>query len=118
MRRANEIFRKIAPHFSSEGEMQGDSALNPVLRNARLSDNHLEGSANVLVCPNLDSANIMFNMLKVTGGNGLTIGPTLLGAKSSVHILTPSASMRRILNQTAIAVASAEVRRLAAARPA
>ena len=53
----------------------------------------------------------MFNVLKVTGGKGLTIGPTLLGAKASAHILTPSASMRRILNQTAIAVASAEVRR-------
>ncbi len=111
MRRAHEIFRSLAPHISSEGELQGDSALDAQLRNARLSSNQLEGSANLLVCPNLDAANIMFNVLKVTGGKGLTIGPTLLGAKASVHILTPSASMRRILNQTAIAVASAEVRR-------
>ena len=111
MRRAHEIFRQIAPHISSEGELQGDSALDAQLRNARLPSNQLEGCANLLVCPNLDSANIMFNVLKVTGGKGLTIGPTLLGAKASAHILTPSASMRRILNQTAIAVASAEVRR-------
>ena len=111
MRRAHEIFRQIAPHISSEGELQGDSALDAQLRNARLPSNQLEGCANLLVCPNLDSANIMFNVLKVTGGKGLTIGHTLLGAKASAHILTPSASMRRILNQTAIAVASAEVRR-------
>ncbi|MDO4769705.1 MAG: NADP-dependent malic enzyme [Brachymonas sp.] len=111
MRRAHDIFRTLAPHISSEGELQGDSALDAQLRNARLSSNQLEGSANLLVCPNLDAANILFNVLKVTGGKGLTIGPTLLGANASVHILTPSSSMRRILNQTAIAVASAEARR-------
>ena len=76
MRRAHEIFRSIAPHISSEGELQGDSALDAELRNARLSGNQLEGSANLLVCPNLDAANIMFNVLKVTGGKSLTIGPS------------------------------------------
>ena len=111
MRRAHELFREMAPHISSEGELQGDSALDGELRNSRLPGNCLEGNANLLVCPNLDAANIMFNVLKVTGGKGLTIGPTLLGASASAHILTPSASMRRILNQTAIAVASAEARR-------
>ena len=116
MRRAHELFREMAPHISSEGELQGDSALDGELRNSRLPGNCLEGNANLLVCPNLDAANIMFNVLKVTGGKGLTIGPTLLGASASAHILTPSASMRRILNQTAIAVASAEVRRAAVAQ--
>ena len=111
MRRAHELFREMAPHISSEGELQGDSALDGELRNSRLPGNCLEGNANLLVCPNLDAANIMFNVLKVTGGKGLTIGPTLLSASASAHILTPSASMRRILNQTAIAVASAEARR-------
>ena len=116
MRRAHALFREIAPHISSEGELQSDSALDGELRKARLPGNGLEGNANVLICPNLDAANIMFNVLKVTGGKGLTIGPTLLGANASAHILTPSASMRRILNQTAIAVASAEVRRAAVAQ--
>ena len=116
MRRAHELFREMAPHISSEGELQGDSALDGELRNSRLPGNCLEGNANLLVCPNLDAANIMFNVLKVTGGKGLTIGPTLLGASASAHILTPSASMRRILNQTAIAVASAEARRATVAQ--
>ena len=116
MRRAHELFREMAPHISSEGELQGDSALDGELRNSRLPGNCLEGNANLLVCPNLDAANIMFNVLKVTGGKGLTIGPTLLGASASAHILTPSASMRRILNQTAIAVASAEARRVTVAQ--
>ncbi len=116
MRRAHALFREMAPHISSEGELQSDSALDGELRNARLPGNGLEGNANLLICPNLDAANIMFNVLKVTGGKGLTIGPTLLGANASAHILTPSASMRRILNQTAIAVASAEVRRAAGAQ--
>ena len=116
MRRAHELFREMAPHISREGELQGDSALDGELRNSRLPGNCLEGNANLLVCPNLDAANIMFNVLKVTGGKGLTIGPTLLGASASAHILTPSASMRRILNQTAIAVASAEARRATVAQ--
>ena len=116
MRRAHELFREMAPHISSEGELQGDSALDGELRNSRLPGNCLEGNANLLVCPNLDAANIMFNVLKVTGGKGRTIGPTLLGASASAHILTPSASMRRILNQTAIAVASAEARRATVAQ--
>ncbi len=113
MRRAHELFRQMAPHIASEGELQGDSAICAELRHSLLPSNRLEGSANILICPNLDAANIMFNVLKMTGGNGLTIGPTLLGAAASAHILTPSATMRRILNQTAIAVANAEVRRLA-----
>ncbi len=111
MREANERFREIAPGIESEGEIQGDSALDSVLRSKRLPENRLTDSANVLICPNLDAANILFNVLKMTGGSGLTIGPMLMGAAASVHILTPSATMRRILNQTALAVASAQSRR-------
>ena len=111
MREAEEIFRRLAPHIESEGEMQGDNAMDAELRRHMLPSNRMNGSANVLICPNLDAANILFNMLKITGGNGLTIGPVLMGAAASVHILTPSATMRRVLNQTALAVAAAEARR-------
>lgn len=112
MRRAHELFKQIAPHISSEGEIQGDSALSAELRNRRLPNNTLgAGNANILICPNLDAANIMFNVVKMTSGNGLTIGPILLGAADSCHILTPSATMRRVLNQTAIAVATVQSKR-------
>ncbi|NML86331.1 phosphate acyltransferase, partial [Polaromonas sp.] len=63
--------------------------------------------ANILICPNLEAANILFNVLKVTGGEGITIGPILLGAAATAHVLTPSATVRRILNMTALAVANA-----------
>ncbi len=111
MRHAQELFQKIAPHIASEGEMQGDSALSANLRNKRLPNNELDDDANILICPNLDAANIMFNVVKMTSGNGLTIGPILLGAADNCHILTPSATMRRIFNQTAIAAAMAESKR-------
>ena len=67
----------------------------------------LHGEANLLICPNLDAANILFNVLKMTGGNGVTVGPILMGAKGSAHILTPSATVRRVVNMTALAVANA-----------
>ena len=72
-----------------------------------MPDSTLTGSANVLVCPNLDAANILFNVLKMTGGHGVTVGPILLGANAPVHILTPSATVRRVVNMTALAVAHA-----------
>ena len=78
---------------------------------AEAPGNAMEGAANLLICPNLDAANILFNVLKITGGNGLTIGPMLLGAAASAHILTPSSTMRRVLNQTALAVVNAQARR-------
>ena len=77
------------------------------MRESLLPDSTLKGAANVLVCPNLDAANILFNVLKMTGGHGVTIGPILLGANAPVHILTPSATVRRIVNMTALAVAHA-----------
>ena len=75
------------------------------IRSAVLPESALHGSANLLVLPNIDAANILFNVLKVTGGHGVTIGPILLGAAAPVHILTPSATMRRVVNMTALAVA-------------
>ena len=70
-------------------------------------DSKLQGEANILICPNLDAANILFNVLKMTGGHGVTIGPILLGADAPVHILTPSATVRRIVNMTALCVVDA-----------
>ncbi|NLX15911.1 MAG: NADP-dependent malic enzyme, partial [Ramlibacter sp.] len=111
MREAYQAFRKLAPGIECEGEMQGDSALSSELRNGFLPENQMNGSANLLICPNLDAANILFNVLKITGGHGLTIGPMLLGAAAPANILTPSATMRRVLNQTALAVVGANARR-------
>jgi malate dehydrogenase (oxaloacetate-decarboxylating)(NADP+) len=68
-------------------------------------ENTLTGEANILMCPNLDAANILFNVLKMTGGHGVTVGPILLGAAASAHVLTPSATVRRVVNMTALAVA-------------
>jgi malate dehydrogenase (oxaloacetate-decarboxylating)(NADP+) len=87
--------------------MHGDAALSEDIRREFLPESALTGSANLLVMPNLDAANILFNVLKVTGGKGITVGPILLGAAKPVHILTPAATMRRVLNVTALAVAQA-----------
>ena len=107
MRAARDLFVKRAPDVECDGEMQGDAALSPAIRNAFLADNRLKGAANLLVLPNLDAANILFNVLKMTGGHGVTIGPMLLGAAAPLHILTPSATMRRVVNMTALVVADA-----------
>ncbi|BDT66956.1 NADP-dependent malic enzyme [Comamonadaceae bacterium OS-1] len=109
MRTAHELFKAMAPDIESDGELQGDAALSQPMREAALLDaeTNLHGEANLLVCPNLDAANILFNVLKVTGGNGVTVGPILLGAAASAHILTPSATVRRVVNMTALAVANA-----------
>ncbi|WP_394790022.1 NADP-dependent malic enzyme [Rhodoferax sp.] len=109
MRAAHELFKAMAPDIESDGELQGDAALSQPMRQAALMDAEasLHGEANVLVCPNLDAANILFNVLKMTGGQGVTVGPILLGAAASAHILTPSATVRRVVNMTALAVANA-----------
>jgi malate dehydrogenase (oxaloacetate-decarboxylating)(NADP+) len=107
MRRARELFGALAPDAECDGEMQGDAALSEVVRHAALADTTLHGEANLLICPNLDSANILFNVLKMTAGHGVTVGPILLGAAASAHVLTPSATVRRIVNMTALAVAGA-----------
>ncbi|WP_431287984.1 NADP-dependent malic enzyme [Roseateles chitinivorans] len=105
MRRARDLFAAAYPTIECDGEMHGDAALSEDVRNNFLPESTLSGSANLLVLPTLDAANILFNVLKVVGGQGVTVGPILLGAKRPVHILTPSATVRRIVNMTALAVA-------------
>ena len=107
MRKARELFAKLAPDIESDGELQGDAALSEKIRRESLMDSTLGGEANLLICPNLDSANILFNVLKMTGGHGVTVGPILLGANAPVHVLTPSATVRRIVNMTALVSAAA-----------
>jgi malate dehydrogenase (oxaloacetate-decarboxylating)(NADP+) len=107
MRAARDLFVQRAPHIECDGEMQGDAALSESIRHGYLPESTLAGSANLLVLPNLDAANILFNVLKITGGHGVTVGPILLGAAKPVHILTPSATVRRVVNMTALAVADA-----------
>ncbi len=107
MRRARELFGQLAPDVECDGELQGDAALSETVRRAALADTTLHGEANLLICPNLDSANILFNVLKMTAGHGVTVGPILLGSAASAHILTPSATVRRVVNMTALAVANA-----------
>jgi malate dehydrogenase (oxaloacetate-decarboxylating)(NADP+) len=109
MRKARDLFVQRMPEVPADGEMQGDAALSESVRQKLLPDSTLDGAANILICPNLDAANILFNVLKMTGGQGVTVGPILLGAAQPVHILTPSATVRRIVNMTAVAVAHGTV---------
>ena len=111
MRKARDLFRELAPDIECDGEMHGDMALSSVLRDRAVPDSTLTGEANLLVCPSLDAANILFNVLKITVGHGVTIGPMLLGAAAPAHVLTPSATVRRLVNMTAVVVAEAAVRR-------
>ena len=103
MAHARELLEVRAPDLEVDGEMQGDAALSEDIRSKAYPDSRLKGEANLLVMPNLDAANIAFNLLKMTGGEGITIGPILLGCEKAVHVLTPSATVRRIVNMTAIA---------------
>jgi malate dehydrogenase (oxaloacetate-decarboxylating)(NADP+) len=105
MRQAYELFTKMAPHIPCDGELQGDAALSEDMRGHTLMDSQLKGEANILICPNLDAANILFNVLKVIGGHGVTVGPILLGTAAPAHVLTPSATVRRVVNMTALAAA-------------
>ena len=107
MSRARELVAQRAPELEVEGEMHGDAALSEEIRVRVYPDSRLKGQANLLIMPNLDAANISFNLLKMTGGEGVTIGPILLGAARPVHILTPSATVRRLVNMTALAAVDA-----------
>ncbi|MGO4393739.1 NADP-dependent malic enzyme [Variovorax sp. M-6] len=107
MRLARDLFAKMAPDIECDGEMHGDAALSEDVRLKALPETSLTGEANLLICPNLDAANILFNVLKMTGGNGVTVGPILMGAQGSAHILTASSTVRRVVNMTALAVADA-----------
>ncbi|MGV8899930.1 MAG: NADP-dependent malic enzyme [Burkholderiaceae bacterium] len=107
MRAALGIIQKNAPDLEIDGEMHGDVALDSALRQAMMPDSPLTGDANLLVMPNIDAANIAYNLLKTASGNGVAIGPILLGCAKPVHILTPSATVRRIVNMTALCVVDA-----------
>jgi malate dehydrogenase (oxaloacetate-decarboxylating)(NADP+) len=93
-----------AGELEVDGEMHGDAALSEEFRRAANPDSPLKGEANLLIMPNIDAANIAYNLLKMTGGEGVTIGPILLGAARPVHILTTTSTVRRLVNMAALAV--------------
>ena len=103
MRAAHRLVAAAAPDVECEGELHGDAALLEDTRRIYLPETTLTGAANLLIMPNLDAANILYNVLKVTGGRGITVGPILLGAAAPVHVLTPGSTVRRIVNMTALA---------------
>jgi malate dehydrogenase (oxaloacetate-decarboxylating)(NADP+) len=111
MRRALGLIKDLAPGLEVEGEMQGDAALSQEIRERVFPNARLKGEANLLVMPTLDAANIAFNLLKTAAGDGITVGPILLGVARPVHILTPSATVRRIVNMTALTVVDAAAQR-------
>jgi len=111
MRRTLELLREQAPWLEVDGEMHGDVALDPEARATMMPNSTLKGAANLLVLPNIDAANIAYNLLKTAAGGNIAIGPVLLGADKPVHILTASATVRRIVNMTALTVADANVSR-------
>ncbi len=107
MREALALLQSQAPWLEVDGEMHGDAALDAAYRTEYMPSSTLTGEANLLVMPNIDAANIAYNLLKTAAGGGIAIGPVLLGAAAPVHILTPSATVRRIINMTALTVADA-----------
>jgi malate dehydrogenase (oxaloacetate-decarboxylating)(NADP+) len=111
MRETLALVKKKAPWLEVDGEMHGDVALDGDVRVAQMADTTLIGDANLLVLPNLDAANIAYNLLKTAAGGNIAIGPVLLGAAKPVHILTASTTVRRIVNMTALTVADASAAR-------
>ncbi|HEY1103700.1 MAG TPA: NADP-dependent malic enzyme [Burkholderiaceae bacterium] len=111
MREALELLRTTAPWLDVDGEMHGDVALDAAARAMVMPHSTLSGEANLLVLPNIDAANISYNLLKTTAGGNIAIGPVLLGAAQPVHILTASTTVRRIVNMTALTVADANAAR-------
>jgi len=104
MRIALGLINAMDPDLEVDGEMHGDAALSETVRMAAFPNSRLRGDANLLIMPTLDAANISFNLLKAASGSGVTLGPILLGVARPVHILTPSATVRRIVNMTALTV--------------
>ena len=113
MRDALALINARAPELEVDGEMHGDAALSETVRRAAFPNSRLNGDANLLIMPTLDAANISFNLLKVASGGGVTMGPVLLGCAKPVHILTPSATVRRIVNMTALTVVDCAIERQA-----
>ena len=107
MSRARALLEKMDPNLEVDGEMHPDAALKPEIRDRIFPGCRLQGEANLLVMPNIDAANIAFNLIKATSGQGASVGPILLGSASPVHILTETASVRRLVNMTALAVVDA-----------
>ena len=107
MVKALSLIRQLDPNLNVDGEMQGDAALDPDMRARIMPRSTLQGSANLLVMPNLETANISYNLLKTAAGNNIAIGPFLLGCAAPVLILTPSATVRRLVNTTAVTVVGA-----------
>jgi malate dehydrogenase (oxaloacetate-decarboxylating)(NADP+) len=111
MRQTLDLLRVQAPWLEVDGEMHGDAALDPAARRNIMPNSTLQGEANLLVMPNIDAANIAYNLLKTAAGGNIAIGPVLLGAAQPVHILTASTTVRRIVNMTALTVADANASR-------
>ena len=111
MRDALALLNERAPDLEVDGEMHGDAALSAEVRKITLPHSRLKGEANLLIMPTMDAANISFNLLKTAAGGGITIGPILLGAAKPVHIVTPTATVRRIINMTALTVVDAQALR-------
>jgi len=113
MQAALNLLNLMDPDLEVEGEMHGDAALDEEVRLRVFPGSRLKGEANLLMMPTLDAANISFNLLKATAGGGVTLGPILLGVARPVHILTPSATVRRIVNMTALTVVDANMQKQA-----
>ncbi len=107
MRAVLALLSARMPELEVDGEMHGDCALDEAVRKSVLPDSTLEGSANLVVCPNLDSASIAYNLLKSAAGNNVAIGPILLGCAAPAYILTSAATVRRIVNMSALCVVEA-----------
>ncbi|PWC20430.1 NADP-dependent oxaloacetate-decarboxylating malate dehydrogenase [Brenneria roseae subsp. roseae] len=112
MRATLALVNKLAPELQIDGEMHGDSALVEAIRREQMPDSPLKGSANILIMPNMESARISYNLLRVSSSEGVTVGPVLMGVAKPVHILTPIASVRRIVNMVALAVVEAQTQPL------
>ncbi|OGA34489.1 MAG: hypothetical protein A3G80_06410 [Betaproteobacteria bacterium RIFCSPLOWO2_12_FULL_62_13b] len=111
MRRALALIHARAPELEIDGEMHGDAALSDEVRRAAFPRSRLKGEANLLLMPTVDAANIAFNLLKTAAGDGISLGPILLGSAKPVHVLTPSATVRRIVNMAALTVVDANAAR-------
>ncbi|MDG2202986.1 MAG: NADP-dependent malic enzyme [Burkholderiales bacterium] len=107
---ALDIIEQLDPSMEIDGEMHGDAALNELIRHRAQPDSKLTGEANLLIMPTVESANIAYNLLKMVSGDGITVGPILLGAKKAVHIVSPTVTVRRIVNMTALAAVDATSR--------
>jgi len=117
MREALALVQARDPSLAVDGEMRGDAALSKEILDREFPDSGLAGEANVLVMPNVDAANISYNLLRIAAGGGITVGGILLGAARPVHILTPSSTVRRIVNMTALATVDAAAQRAQTWRP-